>query len=96
MKDYELTRLDSDLDDQASAWQWVHPKSHQKRPPKHAKLEKAQLKQQQRKLQNYCAQTLDKHEDQLSAALQQGSSAEGKCGVRILLLCHPAGHPATL
>lgn len=77
MKDYELKSIATDLTDQAEAWQWIHPKHTQHRPLQDNTTDKAQLKQQQRRLQNYCAQLLDKYEEQMSAALQQGSSAEG-------------------
>ena len=40
-------------------------------------MDKAQLKRQQRQLQNFCAQLVDKHEEQLSTALQKGLDAEG-------------------
>lgn len=76
MKDYELKSIATDLTDQAEAWQWIHPKHTQHRPLQDNTTDKAQLKQQQRRLQNYCAQLLDKYEEQMSAALQQGSSAE--------------------
>ncbi len=77
MKDYELRPVASDLVDQAETWQWVHPKHTQHRPLQDNTTEKAQLKQQQRQLQNYCAQLLDKYEEKMSEALQKGSSAEG-------------------
>ena len=57
-------------------WQWLHSKS--KRPSNATRIEKPQLKQQQRRLQNYCAQLIDKTEDKLSAALQKGLSSAGK------------------
>lgn len=77
MKDYELRSIATDLTDQAETWQWVHPKHTQQRPLQNNTLDKAQLKQQQRRLQNYCAQLLDKYEEKMSAALQKGSSAKG-------------------
>ncbi|KAL0020585.1 hypothetical protein WJX77_006442 [Trebouxia sp. C0004] len=76
MKDYELRSVASDLIDQAETWQWVHPKHTQHRPLPDSTIDKAQLKQQQRRLQNYCAQLLDKYEEKMSAALQNGSSAK--------------------
>ena len=77
MKDYELRSIATDLTDQAETWQWIHPKHTQHRPLQDNTTDKAQLKQQQRRLQNYCAQLLDKYEEKMSAALQQGSSAKG-------------------
>lgn len=78
MRDYELAGVASDLGDQAVSWQWMHPKHARKRPPKQSNIIKPQMKQQQRRLQNYCAQLVDRHEDELSLALQQGLSAGGK------------------
>lgn len=92
MKDYELKSVATDNEHQAATWQWLHPKHEQRRPPNNdrdSKIDKAHLKQQQRRLQNYCAQMLDKYEDQLSAALQKGSAAEGKqpipCACKVML-----------
>ena len=90
MKDYELKSVATDNEHQAATWQWLHPKHEQSRPPSNdrdSKIDKAHLKQQQRRLQNYCAQMLDKYEDQLSAALQKGSAAEGKllCACKVKL-----------
>ncbi|KAL3138202.1 hypothetical protein ABBQ38_005425 [Trebouxia sp. C0009 RCD-2024] len=56
-----------------STWQWLPPKS--KRLSNSTRLGKPQLKQQQRRLQNDCARLIDKAEDDLTTALQKGSSS---------------------
>ena len=76
MTDYELRpATSSNVSDYT--WQWYHSKHQQKRPPKHTKLDKAQQKQQQRQLQNYCGQLFDKDEEALTTALQKGLSTQG-------------------
>lgn len=74
ISEYELAGVASHpAADSKMTWQWLHPKG--KRPSTSTRVEKPQLKQQQRRLQNYCAQLIDKSEDSLSAALQQGLSS---------------------
>lgn len=73
---YELAGVPSDhAAGSQPTWQWLHPKSRQL--SNSTRLGKAQLKQQQRRLQNDCAQLIDKAEDELSAALQKGLSSAG-------------------
>lgn len=76
VSEYELAGVVSDPTAGSPMWQWLHSRS---KPPSNAtKIEKPQLKQQQRRLQNYCAQLIDKTEDELSAALQKGLSSAGR------------------
>lgn len=74
ISEYELAGVVSDPGSQPT-WQWLHPKS--KHSSNSTKLDKPQLKQQQRRLQNYCAQLIDKAEEGLSSALQKGLSSAG-------------------
>ena len=83
MSEYELAGVVSDTSAASQVtWQWLHPKS--KRPGNVTKVDKPELKQQQRRLQNYCAQLIDKSEDGLSSALQKGLGSAGAL---------PANHP---
>lgn len=77
ISEYELAGvvLDAAASSEVS-WQWLHPKS--KHPENHTKLDKPQSKQQQRWLQNYCAQLIDRSEESLSLALQQGQDSAGR------------------
>ena len=76
MNEYELagTTLESSNE---TTWHWFKPKTGQENKVELQKLNKQQLKRQQRQLQNYCAQLINKFEDDVSAALQQGSNAAG-------------------
>lgn len=77
MIEYELAPTASGLEN-GTVWQWLKPKKGQGNNPKSQKLDKQQLKRQQKQLQNYCASLIDRFEDDISAALQQGSNAQGK------------------
>lgn len=84
MNGYELagTPLQSSNE---TTWQWFKPKKGQESKVTLQRLDKQQLKRQQRQLQNYCAQLIDKFEDDISTALQQGSNAAG--GTHFSLVC---------
>lgn len=82
MSEYELAGTVSQPINETT-WHWVKPKQGQASNPQSQKLDKQQLKRQQRQLQNYCAQLIDKYEDDISAALQRGSNAAGECPVQL-------------
>ena len=84
MNGYELagTTLESSKE---TTWHWFKPKKGQEGKVTSQRLDKQQLKRQQRQLQNYCAQLIDKFEDDISTALQQGSNAAG--GTHFSLVC---------
>ncbi|KAL3150170.1 hypothetical protein ABBQ32_000032 [Trebouxia sp. C0010 RCD-2024] len=74
VSEYELAGVHTDhTAGSQSTWQWLPPKS--KKLSNSTRLGKSQLKQQQRRLQNDCARLIDKAEDDLTAALQKGSSS---------------------
>ncbi|KAL3138203.1 hypothetical protein ABBQ38_005425 [Trebouxia sp. C0009 RCD-2024] len=76
VSEYELAGVHTDhTAGSQSTWQWLPPKS--KRLSNSTRLGKPQLKQQQRRLQNDCARLIDKAEDDLTTALQKGSSSSG-------------------
>ena len=77
MTEYELAPTASGLNN-GTVWLWLKPKKGKGNNPKSQKLDKQQLKRQQKQLQNYCASLIDRFEDDISAALQQGSNAQGK------------------
>ena len=74
------------------SWHWYQSKHQQKRPTRYAKLDKAQQKQQQRQLQNYCGQLVDKHEEALTTALQKGLSTQGDARQACYLLFMLSAH----
>lgn len=77
MSGYELAGTTSESSNETT-WHWSKPKKGQESKVTSQRLDKQQLKRQQRQLQNYCAQLIDKFEDDISAALQQGSNAAGE------------------